>query len=111
MGAFALRRLGALIITMFVVSVMIFAAFEWTPGQVASKMLGPFATPEQAQLKTIELGLDRPSTVRYVEWFGKVLRGDLGYSTYFNTDVNNLIHDRLEQTLIHASLPFQITVA
>ncbi|HEX9449064.1 MAG TPA: ABC transporter permease [Dongiaceae bacterium] len=110
MGAFALRRLGALIITMFVVSVMIFAAFEWTPGQVASKMLGPFATPEQVQLKTIELGLDRPATVRYVEWVGKVLRGDLGYSTYFKTEVNNIIWDRLGHTLILASLAFAVIV-
>lgn len=110
MGAFALRRLGALVITMLVVSIMIFAAFEWTPGQVASKMLGPFATPEQVQLKTIELGLDRPATVRYVEWVGKVLRGDLGYSTYFKTDVNNIIWDRLGNTLILASIAFAVIV-
>lgn len=110
MGAFALKRLGALIITMLAVSIMIFAAFEWTPGQVASKMLGPFATPEQIELKTKELGLDRPAPVRYVEWVGNVLHGDLGYSTYFKTNVNNVIWDRLGHTLILASLAFAIIV-
>ncbi|HVI91394.1 MAG TPA: ABC transporter permease [Dongiaceae bacterium] len=110
MGAFALKRLGALIITMLAVSIMIFAAFEWTPGQVASKMLGPFATPEQIELKTKELGLDRPAPVRYVEWVGNVLHGNLGYSTYFKTDVNNVIWDRLGNTLILASLAFATIV-
>jgi peptide/nickel transport system permease protein len=110
MGAFAARRLAALIITMMVVSMLIFAAFEWTPGQVASKMLGPFATPEQVDLLTEQMGLNRPAPVRYIEWVGNVLKGDLGYSTYFKTDVNNIIWDRLGNTLLLASIAFAIIV-
>jgi peptide/nickel transport system permease protein len=95
---------------MLVVSMLIFAAFEWTPGQVARKVLGPFATQEQVDLLTQQMGLNRPAPVRYVEWVGGLLKGDLGHSSYYKTDVNNIIWDRLGNTLIIASIAFAIIV-
>jgi peptide/nickel transport system permease protein len=110
MLAFLVRRIVALIVTMLVVSMLIFAAFEWTPGQVARKVLGPFATQEQVDLLTEQMGLNRPAPVRYVEWVGGLVKGDLGYSSYYKTDVENIIWDRLGNTLIIASIAFAIIV-
>jgi peptide/nickel transport system permease protein len=110
MLVFLVRRIVALIVTMLVVSMMIFAAFEWTPGQVARKVLGPFATQEQVDILTEKMGLNRPAPVRYVEWVGDLVEGDLGYSSYYKTDVENIIWDRLGNTLIIASIAFAIIV-
>jgi peptide/nickel transport system permease protein len=110
MLGFLARRIVALIVTMLVVSMLIFAAFEWTPGQVARKVLGPFATQEQVDLLTEQMGLNRPAPVRYAEWVGHLLEGDLGHSSYYKTDVENIIWDRLGNTLIIASIAFAIIV-
>jgi peptide/nickel transport system permease protein len=110
MLAFLARRIMALILTMLVVSMLIFAAFEWTPGQVARKVLGPFATQEQVDILTEKMGLNRPAPMRYVEWIGDIVKGDLGYSSYYKTDVENIIWDRLGNTLIIASIAFAIIV-
>jgi peptide/nickel transport system permease protein len=110
MLAFLARRIVALIVTMLVVSMLIFAAFEWTPGQVARKVLGPFATQQQVDLLTEQMGLNRPAPVRYAEWIGHLLEGDLGHSSYYKTDVKNIIWDRLGNTLIIASIAFAIIV-
>ncbi|HVJ40872.1 MAG TPA: ABC transporter permease [Dongiaceae bacterium] len=110
MLVFLVRRIVALIVTMLVVSMLIFAAFEWTPGQVARKVLGPFATQEQVDLLTEQMGLNRPAPVRYIEWVGDLVKGDLGHSSYYKTDVENIIWDRLGNTLIIASIAFAVIV-
>jgi peptide/nickel transport system permease protein len=110
MAAFLIRRLGHMLLTMLVASFLIFAMSEWTPGSVARKQLGQFATQEQVDLLTERLGLDRPVIVRYVEWLGNILRGDLGMSTRFKEPVNDIIWDRLGNTAILASIAFAIIV-
>jgi peptide/nickel transport system permease protein len=110
MAAFLIRRLGHMIFTMLVASFLIFALSEWSPGSVARKQLGQFATQEQVDLLTERLGLDRPVLVRYVEWLGNVLQGDLGMSTRFKEPVNDIIWNRLGNTAILASIAFAIIV-
>jgi peptide/nickel transport system permease protein len=110
MGAFIVRRLGHMLLTMVAASFLIFAMSEWTPGSVARKQLGQFATQEQVDRLTERLGLDRPVVVRYVEWLGGVLTGDLGMSTRFKEPVNAIIWDRLGNTAILASIAFAIIV-
>jgi len=95
---------------MLVASFLIFAMSEWTPGSVARKQLGQFATQEQVDLLTERLGLDRPVIVRYFEWLGNILRGDLGMSTRFKEPVNDILWDRLGNTAILASIAFAIIV-
>lgn len=75
-----LQRLGLGLLTLFVVSVMIFASLEMLPGGFAQAILGQGATPETVAAFNHQLGLDRPATVRYVEWIWNVLHGDFGYS-------------------------------
>jgi len=107
---FFAKRLGILLFTMVVVSFLVFIVNEFSPGQVARKVLGPFATQHQVDLLTEQLGLNRPVMVRYVEWVGNVLQGDLGDSTLFKQPVNNIIWKRVAHTLILASLAFAIIV-
>ena len=110
MLAFLGKRLLSLIFTMVTVSVLVFAAFEFTPGQVARKVLGPFATQDQVDQLTEKMGLNRPVIERYVEWLGNTTSGNLGYSTLYKTEVNNIIWDRLGNTLILAAAAFVIIV-
>jgi peptide/nickel transport system permease protein len=108
--AFFAKRLGYLVLTMFVVSFAIYMISEFTPGDVARKILGPFATQRQVELLTEQMGLNRPVFIRYFEWIGRILTGDLGYSTVYKTEVNNIIWNRLGHTLILAGLAFAIIV-
>jgi peptide/nickel transport system permease protein len=110
MLAFFLKRLASLVFTMLVVSALVFAAFEFTPGQVATKILGPFSTQDQRDRLMVELGLNRPVYERYFDWLGNVLTGDLGYSTLYKLPVNDIIWDRLGNTLILAALAFAVMV-
>jgi peptide/nickel transport system permease protein len=110
MAAFLIRRLGQMLLTMLIASFLIFAMSEWTPGSVARKQLGQFATQEQVDLLTERLGLNRPVIVRYVEWLGNILQGDLGMSTRFKEPVNEIIWDRLGNTAILAAIAFAIIV-
>jgi peptide/nickel transport system permease protein len=110
MLAFLGKRLLSLIFTMLAVSALVFAAFEFTPGQVARKVLGPFATQDQVDQLTEKMGLNRPVFERYFEWLGNTLSGNLGTSTLYKTEVNNIIWDRLGNTLILASVAFVLIV-
>jgi peptide/nickel transport system permease protein len=110
MLAFLGKRFLSLVFTMLAVSVLVFAAFEFTPGQVTRKMLGPFATQDQVDQLSEKMGLNRPVVERYVDWLGNTLSGDLGYSTLFKTDVNAIIWDRLGNTLLLAAIAFIIIV-
>ena len=72
-----LQRLGLGLLTLFVVSVVIFSSLELLPGGFAEAILGQGATPETVAAFNREIGLDRPAAVRYVEWIGDVLHGRL----------------------------------
>jgi peptide/nickel transport system permease protein len=89
---------------------IIFVVNEFSPGQVARKILGPFATQNEVDILTVKMGLDQPVVVRYVQWLGHVLRGDLGKSTLWGVPVNDIIWDRLLNTGIIASIAFAIIV-
>lgn len=110
MAAFLMRRLGQMLLTMLIASFLIFALNEWTPGSVARKQLGPFATQEQVDRLTERLGLDRPVIVRYVEWLGNVVRGDLGESTRYKAPVVEIIGPRLANTALLAVVAYAIIV-
>ena len=67
------------LLTLFIVSIVIFSSLEMLPGGFAEAILGQRATPETVAAFNREIGLDRPAIVRYVEWIGGVLQGDFGY--------------------------------
>lgn len=99
------KKTVTLIMTLFMVSVAAFLAFQIIPGDVVGSILGTEATPErEAQLRE-ELGLNDPPVVRYVNWMTGVLRGDLGRSYRYSKSMNEmmpvaeLIGDKLPVTL------------
>src|SRR2546422_11118925 len=80
MARFAAKHLVFLLLTLFVVSFLVFALNEFSPGDVARKELGAYATQDQVDALTKRLRLDRPLLGRYAEYLGKAATGDLGYS-------------------------------
>jgi peptide/nickel transport system permease protein len=110
MARFFGKHLLFLGITLVVVSLIVFLLTEFTPGDVARKVLGAYATEEQVARLTKELGLDRPVLVRYLDWLGHVFSGDLGYSTRFKVPVAEIMFDRLANTGLLALIAFVIIV-
>jgi peptide/nickel transport system permease protein len=96
--------------TLLVVSFLVFALNELTPGDVARKLLGPYATQEQVDKLYTEMGLDRPLLVRYAEYMGKALTGDFGQSIVFRRPVAEVLWDRLGNTLVLAAVSFAVIV-
>ncbi len=107
---FFAKRFGYLLLTMVAVSMLVFFLNEFSPGQVARKMLGPYAEENSVAILTKQMGLDRPVLVRYVEWLWQILHGNLGKSTLWGVPVGSIIWDRLLNTLIIASLAFAVIV-
>ena len=110
MARFLLKHLLFLCVTLTVVSLLVFLLTELTPGDVARKELGPYATQEQVEILTKAEGLDRPVLVRYVEYVGRTLSGDLGVSQRFRVPVKDIIFDRLENTALLAAVSFALIV-
>ena len=75
MKRFVVKHLLFLLLTLFAVSLLVFTLNEFSPGAVARKILGAYATQEQVDLLTTQMGLDRPVLVRYVDYLGRSPRG------------------------------------
>ena len=93
------RRLTALMVTLFVASLLIFLLLEILPGDPAAVILGVGAQEDTLQALRAELGLDLPAPVRYLNWLGEVLQGDLGRSYTYDTPVQELLLNRVELSL------------
>lgn len=104
------KQLLNMALTLFAVSFLVFALNELSPGDVASKILGPYASANQVALLTEQMGLDRPAIVRYFEYMGKALTGDFGDSIVFRQPVSALMWDRLGNTLLLALISFAVIV-
>jgi peptide/nickel transport system permease protein len=104
------RRLALGIVTLLVVSVLIFASTQILPGDVATAILGQSATPETVAAIRRDLGLDRPAPVRYAEWLGGFVRGDLGRSLANGQPIAGQIGQRLGNTLFLAGVAALIAV-
>lgn len=94
-----IRRLAVFAVSLLVASTLIFAACQALPGDVAQVMLGQNASPEAVAALRAKLGLDRPLPVRYAEWLGGLLTGDLGTSFLSRRPVAEQVAAKLEVTL------------
>ena len=108
---YVLKKLFALIITLFIVSLLAFLAFQIIPGDPTTKMLGTEATPEAIQALREQLGLDRPVLLRYWHWLTAFLRGDMGTSYSYNMPVAEMLADKLGITALLTLMSFVFTVA
>ena len=114
---FFIKKIITLIMTLFLVSVAAFLAFQIIPGDVVTSILGTEATPEREEQLREELGLNNPPVVRYVNWAGGVLRGDFGRSYQYSKNMNEmmpvaeLIGDKLPVTLWLAGVAMVLIIA
>ncbi|GAA0351461.1 ABC transporter permease [Bacillus horti] len=99
MLAYIIKRLLSLIPVLFVVTVVIFMIIHITPGDPAAAILGMEATKEQVEALNEQLGLNQPIYEQYIQWVGKVLRGDLGDSIFMRQSVNKAIIEHIGPTL------------
>jgi peptide/nickel transport system permease protein len=95
---FVVRRLGTMIMTMVVVSILLFLLLEINSSSVAIKVLGPYTSEEQRNLWLEAHGYFRPIYVRYFDWLGHFLIGDFGDSTRFKVPVGQMLWPRLANT-------------
>ena len=105
-----LQRLALGVLTLFVVSLVIFTSVEMLPGDFAQAILGQSATAETLQAYRDELGLERPAVSRYLEWLGNAVQGDLGASLANGKPISELIGARLGNTLFLAGMTAAIAV-
>ena len=105
-----LARLAALIPILLGLSIASFALVHVIPGDPALVMLGGEGTPQQVQELRKQLGLDRPLIVRYGEWLGRVLRGDLGESLYNRTRITAELRWRFPTTLALVCLSLLLSI-
>ena len=103
-------RLSLIVVTLLVVSVTIFAVSEVLPGDVATKILGQWATEQNLQYLREELELDRPAAVRYLDWIGGVVRGDFGNSLIQKRPITDIVQHRLAPSIYLAVFAFLISV-
>ena len=75
-----IKRLTLGVVTLFMVSVIIFSSIEMLPGDFGEAVLGQAATEETVAAFRKELGLDKPAYLRYLDWIGAAMTGDLGTS-------------------------------
>ena len=94
-----LRRLTSLMVTLLVASLLIFLLLEILPGDPAAVILGVGAQEDTLRALRAELGLDLPAPVRYLNWLGEVLQGNLGRSYTYDTPVQELLLNRVELSL------------
>jgi len=109
-ASMALKRLGLGLLTLLVVSVIIFSAVEMLPGDLAQEILGQAATPETVAAFRKELGLDKPPVERYFEWLGGAVQGDFGKSLASKREIADLMSSRLGNTLFLASFAAVLAV-
>jgi peptide/nickel transport system permease protein len=88
-------RLGWLLISLVVASILVFTVVNVLPGDAAAVILGTSATPESLEALRHQLGLDQPGWLRYLQWVGGMLRRDFGTSLLSHSEVGPLITQKL----------------
>lgn len=90
------------ILTLFVISLVIFGATELLPGDLASQLMGRSATPHTLAALREQLGLNEPAPLRYWNWLTGVLQGDFGVSLATQRPIAVLVSERIGHTLFLA---------
>jgi peptide/nickel transport system permease protein len=109
MARFIGKRLALGLITLFLLSVLVFFGSQVLPGDVGRRVLGPFATPGAVKSLNHQLGTDRPVIVQYTDWITGFLHGDLGKSVT-GQSVGGIIGPALLKSAALALLAFIIVV-
>ena len=104
------RRIGAGILTLLIVSAVVFFITSLLPGDAAQMILGQNATPETVAALRQQLGLDQPLLVRYLHWLTGMVQGDFGISFASHLPVSQLVAQRIPATFELAGITTLICV-
>ncbi len=101
-----ISRIFLSLLTLFVVSVIIFSMVELLPGDVVSRMHGRMVTDEQRAIIRAALNLDRPALDRYLQWLAKIVQFDFGTTLALERPINDVLGPKIKNTLILAVVAF-----
>jgi peptide/nickel transport system permease protein len=104
------RRLLMVVPIILGVSILTFWVLALIPGNAAQQLLGPEATPEQIRALEVQMGLDRPAVLRYLDWLGGAVTGDLGTSLVNSQSVTGQIAERMAVTGELVALAFVVSL-
>jgi peptide/nickel transport system permease protein len=110
MARFLLKRLAFALVTLVLLSFIVFATAQLLPGDVGRNILGGFADQHAVDLLNHKLGVDRPVYTQYWHWISHLLRGDLGQSLEYQVSVSSLLGPSLVNSLKLAALAFVLVV-
>ena len=105
-----LTRVGLALLTLLLVSMLVFATVQLLPGDLGRTVLGPYATDEQVAALNDRVGEDDPAPVRYANWLSDFVRGDWGTSAALRQPVRPLVLDRLANSLLLALYALALAV-
>ena len=105
-----IARVLSSIMTLVLVSLLIFSMLEVLPGDVATRVLGRDATPESLAVLRERLHLDDPAYLRYLTWLGGLVQGDLGNSLISGRRVVDILGPRIFNTLLLSVYAFLIYI-
>lgn len=105
---YIIKKLLTLILTLFLISILVFLIFQVIPGDPALSILGTEATEEKVEALREQLGLNASLSERYFKWFTGVLTGDLGRSYRYQESLNEQM---AVSRLVAGKLPVTLTLA
>ncbi|WP_416262049.1 ABC transporter permease [Gibbsiella quercinecans] len=104
------RRIGTGILTLLIVSAVVFFITSLLPGDAAQMVLGQSATPETVAALRQQFGLDKPLPIRYLHWLAGMLQGDFGTSFASHLPVAQLVAQRIPATFQLAGITTLVSV-
>jgi len=107
---FVARRTGLALISLWLLSVLVFLGTQLLPGDVARRILGPFAEQSAIDALASRLGTDRPLLVQYWDWFSGLFVGDMGDSVSFARPVTEMLGTALTNSAKLAIVAFVLVV-
>ena len=110
MATFLVKRLGLMVLTLIILSLIVFLAGQVLPGDPGRAILGPFAANSAVHALDASLGVNKPLVTRYVSWIAGAVHGNFGESYAFQSPVAPFIGAALENSVKLALLAFVIVV-
>jgi len=110
MARFLFKRFALALVTLVLVSVIVFLVAQLLPGNIGRNVLGGFATQQSVDAYNHALGVDRPVWVQYGDWISKFVTGNLGTSLEYKVSVSSLLGPSLLNSLELAAVGFVLVV-
>jgi peptide/nickel transport system permease protein len=110
MSSGLLQRLGLSLVTLWLLSMIVFSSAYLLPGDVARSILGPMANPQSVAVLNGQLGLDKPLVSQYVGWLTNAFSGNLGDSLRYRQPVAPMIGDALWNSVKLGGVAFLIVI-